>query len=85
MLYAALSREASANDDRYWRMKPKLHMFQELAEFQTADLGQPARFWTYQDESFVGTVAKLAMSRGGMKSVASAAKTTLLRCYALSS
>ena len=66
-------------------MKPKMHLFQELAEFQTAELGHPARYWTYQDESFVGVVAKMAMSRGGARSAASAAKATLLRSLALSS
>ena len=82
LLYAALSGQA--DDDRYWRMKPKLHMFQELAEFQVYDLGHPARFWTYMDESFVGLVAKLAMSRGGPRNAAAAAKTVLDRYRALS-
>ena len=82
VLYTALSK--ASEDDRYWRMKPNMHMFQELAEFQTADLGHPARFWCYQDESFVGMVAKLAMSRGGPMNAAAAAKNILNRFRALS-
>ena len=85
VLFHALSREAAARDPRHWKMKPKMHLFQELAEFQTAELGHPARYWTYQDESSVGVVAKMAMSRGGARSAASAAKATLLRSLALSS
>ena len=82
VLYAALSTRSA--DIRFWKMKPKMHMFQELVEFQALDLGHPARFWTYQDESFVGEVAKLAFSRGGPRHVASAAVRTLDRYRALS-
>jgi hypothetical protein len=45
-----------------WRCKPKLHMFQEIAEFH---LDSPATFWTYRDEDFGGSLAKLARLRGG--------------------
>ena len=81
LLYKALSAESS--DERLWRMKPKMHMLQELVEFQVHDLGHPARYWTFQDESFVGEIAKLAMSRGGPRNVASAAQRTLDRYRAL--
>ena len=80
-MYSALSSQS--DDERYWKMKPKMHMFQELVEFQTWDLGHPARFWTYQDESFVGAIAKLAMLRGGPRIAASAAKRALDRFRAL--
>ena len=83
VLYSALGREAAKTDDRFWKSKPKLHMFQELVEYQTLDLGHPARYWTYMDESFVGEIAKLAMSRGGPRNAAAAAKKTLDRYRAL--
>ena len=81
VLFAALSQEA--DDSRYWKLKPKVHLFQELVEFQSHHLGHPAKYWTYQDESFVGMVAKLAFSRGGPRNVASAAQRTLDRYRAL--
>lgn len=54
--------------DNLWRIKPKFHMLQELAEFQAQTSGDPSRFWAYQDESFVGIIAKMAHSRGGKRS-----------------
>ena len=81
LLYKALSAES--DDERIWRMKPKMHMVQELVEFQVHDLGHPARYWTFQDESFVGEIAKLAMSRGGPRNVATCAQRTLDRYRAL--
>ena len=81
LLYSALSEHSV--DKKYWKMKPKLHMFQELVEFQTYDLGHPARYWTYMDESFVGQIAKLAMSRGGPRNAATAAKKVLDRFMVL--
>ena len=81
LLYSALSEQAS--DERYWRKKPKMHMFQELAEFQAYDLGHPARFWCYADESFVGMIAKMAMPRGGPRNAAVSARNILDRFRAL--
>ena len=41
-----------------FRIKPKLHLFQELCE---EDLGaDPSKEWTYQDEDFGGSLASLA-------------------------
>ena len=48
-------------------IKPKFHMFQELAEWQTDTSGDPSRFWAYADESFVGIMGKVAFSRGGKR------------------
>ena len=36
-------------DAREPRMKPKFHMFQELAEYSTPLLGNPRSFWNYAD------------------------------------
>ena len=66
MLYAALGREATSEGrGLFWQFAPKAHMFQELAEYQSFVLGNPKTFWAYQDEDFVGWLAKNAASRGG--------------------
>ena len=61
--YTAL--EAAFEDPKSWRIKPKLHLFLELA----AEGSKPALFWTYRDEDFGGSVSKLARRRGGLLSV----------------
>ena len=67
-----------------WRLKPKAHMFQELCEY-VADLhGNPANYWCYRDESFVGFVASAASSRGGGRMPATMALSVLQRFRALS-
>lgn len=57
--YVALERASPG--DRAWRVKPKLHLFLELA----SEGGAPATCWTYRDEDFGGTASRLARSRGG--------------------
>lgn len=80
LLYAALRAEAAATgDDQTWRIKPKMHLFAELAEFQAPWMGNPSAYWNYADEDFVGWVAGIASSRGGPTSAASTAKRTLER------
>lgn len=84
LLYSALGTEARmAGDSPFWRVKPKFHLWVELAEFQSPLLGNPASFWTYKDEDFVGYVAGLASSRGGPKTAASTALKALQRVRAL--
>jgi hypothetical protein len=46
----------------HWRIKPKLHLFQELCEFGKRS---PRLFWCYMDETFGNVCAKLAVRRGG--------------------
>ena len=84
-LYAALSREAATSGpgDRFWRVKPKFHMFSELAEYKAPVYGNPSEYWNYMDEDFVGWVAALASSRGGPKSAATTAKNVIDRYRAL--
>ena len=48
-----------------WRLKPKLHMMQELLEYQSFLLGNPRGFWEYMDEDFVGVMSTLALKGGG--------------------
>ena len=39
--YHALSLEAAGGEDSlFWRQKPKMHLFQELAEYQSSVLGR---------------------------------------------
>ena len=63
-LYKVLSKEAS--DDKLWKLKPKMHMVQEMCEVQSALVVNPREFWTYRDESFMGVVSSKAHSRGGL-------------------
>ena len=53
------------SDDVRFALKPKLHMFLELC----SEGSRPACFWTYRDEDYGGTVAKLSRRRGGLLSV----------------
>eukprot|EP00969_Alexandrium_andersonii_P315395 13934239-Alexandrium_andersonii.AAC.1 len=53
LMYGALSTEArQAGHDEAWVIKPKMHMLQEMVEYQTQH-GNPRMFWTYPDEDFV--------------------------------
>ena len=80
LFYGALHKEAlSQGDELAWRPKPKMHMMQELAEYQVFALGCPKQFWTYMDEDYVGRIAKMAFSRGGPKSAARTAEVALQR------
>ena len=64
--YVALEAEAIGNGDFVsWRVKPKLHMMQELHEYQSFEVGNPINHMEYMDESFCGEIASLATRRGG--------------------
>ena len=65
--YTKLEDEAKRANKMAWRTKPKLHMMQELLEYQSFELGNPRGFGEYQDEDFVGLIAKLAIRRGGLR------------------
>ena len=68
ILYKSLH---DTNDElKCWKMKPKLHMFQELCEFSNS---RPSCCWTYRDEDFGGSQARAALSRGGANRPRSAA------------
>ena len=49
-------------DDRSFRIKPKLHLFLHI----TSDNSLPRLIWTYRDEDFGGSVARMARRRGGL-------------------
>ena len=61
LLYIALSEEAEQSGRRMFKLKPKLHLFLELAY---SDI-PPSAFWTYRDEDFGGLISRLAERRGG--------------------
>ena len=65
MMYGALAREAQRQGKMAWVEKPKLHLFQELGEYQSSELGNPSLFWSYKDEDYMNFVAKMAFRRGG--------------------
>ena len=80
IMYKALF---DTSTDPLWRMKPKIHMFQELMEYVAPELGNPRKFWNYADEDFVGMVAKLTFSRGGIQTAGPTALKVLNRYRAL--
>ena len=76
-LWVGLER---ASDAPAWRVKPKLHLMQELCEEQ---LGcRPALFWTYRDEEFGGSLAALGRRRGGAHSASGVSTSIVLRFIA---
>jgi hypothetical protein len=84
ILWSSLEREAQAKgSDTNWRMKPKVHMFQELCTSTSVSHGSPELFWTYKDESWCGDMAKASKRRGGQKHVATVPFRLLTRFRAL--
>jgi hypothetical protein len=71
--YIALHDNLHEADDRVWRLKPKLHLFLHLC----LDGGDPSLHWCYRDESFGGTVARIAHRRGGQMSVTATSSSVL--------
>lgn len=80
VLYTNLVKEAEEEGHKWWLMKPKFHLMAELVSGQTYELGNPAHFWCYLDETFVGLVSKLASSRGGQRTAVTT-PTNVLRKY----
>ena len=83
-LYRALHDEARRAGAVTWNIKPKLHMFQELGEYQIDVLGDPSGFWTYKDEDFVGLCATIGASRGGGSTATTTPERVIARIRALS-
>lgn len=82
LLYKALQDEAGPHSI-LWQLKPKLHLLQEMIEFQAIALGCPADFWCYRDESFCGFWAKASHRRGGANRPATTTERFLNRYRAL--
>ena len=80
VLYTALHEEMVASGKPLlWDLKPKVHLLQELVEFQAFELGNPRHFWCYRDESWCGFWAKVSKRRGGANSSAMTPKRFLNR------
>ena len=82
-MFGALAREAARADKIMWKEKPKMHLFRELGEYQAYELGNPAEFWSYKDEDFMGLVSKIAFRRGGKDTPSTTAKQVLDRVRVL--
>ena len=74
ILCAALARVAVPPA---WRLKPKVHLFQEMNE--TCCGVCPSDTWTYRDEDFGGTMAAQGRRRGGAAGVAVCGRQCLLK------
>ena len=79
ILYASLGEEAKAKGKDLWQPKPKMHLLQELVEYQSPQWGSPRLFWCYRDESWCGFWARASTRRGGPDSAAATAARMLDR------
>lgn len=80
VLYCVLAEEALAQGkDKLWQPKPKLHLLQEMVEYQSQLWGSPRNFWCYRDESWCGFWARVAHKRGGAANAAATAERMLDR------
>jgi hypothetical protein len=75
VLYAALHE---LSEDKCWKLKPKFHLLAEMGMDDT----NPSDQWTYRDEDFGGTVARLSRRRGGPNTVMSTGRAMLLKFMA---
>ena len=83
-LFAALETLSLAKgDDLSWKVKPKLHMFEELICYIGPEFGSPRLFWTYTDEHWGAWLARTATRRGGPKFAASCALNLLQKYRAI--
>ncbi|MCP4036882.1 MAG: hypothetical protein GY733_08110, partial [bacterium] len=66
-LVAFSAVHASAHRDgmpepRVWHYIPKLHLAQEIGEYQSRELGNPREWWCYRDEGFMGEVKRICLN-----------------------
>lgn len=83
ILWSVLEQEATAEGKVAWVKKPKVHLFQELCEYQVHSLGSPEFFWTYRDESWCGHMSTAAKRRGGQKFASTVPERLLNRFRAM--
>ena len=60
--YMRLYTEAYRAGRKLWKMTPKIHLTQELLQYQCQILGNPSYFWCYADEDLVGAMIEVASS-----------------------
>lgn len=68
-----------ATPEPYWRMKPKLHLMQELCEISKSC---PSTTWLYRDEDFGGSIANLTRIRGGKATAKRVGFNVLMKFFA---
>ena len=73
--YVALHDHLHPADDLAFRLKPKLHLFLHI----TSDNSIPRLTWTYRDEDFGGSVARMARRRGNILKCSSTSGTCLAK------
>ncbi|MFM7984284.1 MAG: hypothetical protein ACKPKO_33670, partial [Candidatus Fonsibacter sp.] len=83
--YSWLNNETAHQGSNVRHVKPHCHMYQELAQYQSLELGSSNGIWEYKDEDFVGWVSKFAKRWGGPCTHTSQADNVLLRYKALAS
>ena len=77
LLHLALHDRLHPENDRAFRLKPKMHMWLHMC----SDGSRPARFWCYRDEEFGGAVAGRAKRRGGVRSASALSRNVLHRFW----
>ena len=83
-LFVALEAMSVAQGDELsWRVKPKLHMFEELICHVGPEFGSPRFYWTYTDEHWGAWLARTATRRGGPKFAAACALNLLQKYRAI--
>lgn len=73
--YVALHDLLNPEDDKAFRIKPKMHLFLHVC----AEDDLPAKNWCYRDEDFGGSAAKMSRRRGGVRSLHGVSSVTLER------
>ena len=63
LMYISLGN-STGEDSMFWRVKPKLHIFQELSEFQTWTIGNPSIFGATQMSPLLGSSRKSHVRAG---------------------
>ena len=67
--------EEHQGDGTRWRVKPKMHLFLEMC----AEGSKPSLVWTYRDEDFGGSCARMARRRGGLQRPPATSKNLLCK------
>ena len=77
VLYCTLEDQHKDHPQKPWRVKPKMHLMQELCEM--TDGIDPVRSWTYRDEDFGGSMAHTGQRKGGKYTAIAVSRQVLTR------
>ena len=64
-----------AHGGKFFKVKPKLHLFLELA----SGINKPSTCWTYRDEDFGCSCARMSRRRGGLLNATSTSASLIAR------